>query len=99
MFLIPLITVMMSYSSYVSADDDDYYDDDDGYRYSQLRNLGVFFRPLCVHVLCFTERRMRVKEKKRHKNRLCRVSSGNHTYGELSAQRTEHRQDYPHERL
>ena len=89
----PLITVMMSYSSYVSADDDD------GYRYSRPRNLGVFFRPLYVHVLCFTERRMRVKEKKRHKNRLCRVSSGSHTYGELSAQRTEHRQDYPHERL
>jgi hypothetical protein len=37
MFLIPLITVMMSYSSYVSADDDDYYDDDHGYRYSQPR--------------------------------------------------------------
>jgi len=37
LFLIPLITVMMSYSPYVFADDDDYYDDDDGYRYSQPR--------------------------------------------------------------
>jgi hypothetical protein len=36
-FLIGLITVVMSYSSFASADDDDYYDRDDGYRNFQPR--------------------------------------------------------------
>ena len=41
MFLIPLITVMMSYSSYVSADDDD------GYRYSQP--MGGYYREEIIY--------------------------------------------------
>jgi hypothetical protein len=46
-FLIMLITVAMSYSSYASADEDDYYDRDDGYRNFQLR--GGYYREEIIY--------------------------------------------------
>ena len=47
LFLISLITVAMSYSSYASADDDDYYDRD--YDYSNFQPRGGYYREEIIY--------------------------------------------------